>query len=143
MLQLCRTKLQTELSVTLKYHPQLYDQLQSLMETSQVQQIKRLGDIHDREVVELKKKLDAQSRDEMKSLAKKHKDKFELQRCVLTFGLTGNIVFVFFSNSGEKYYLYRSTSSLFTFFCCESTLIQMKGLQSRKKGYTPQCRFLT
>ena len=39
-----------------------------------------LDSIHDKEVTDLKKKLDAQNREEMKSLAKKHKDKNELQR---------------------------------------------------------------
>ena len=80
MYELCHNRLESDLDLMLKYHPQLYDLLRSLMETSQEQQLKKLMDIHDKEVVELKKKLDAQSRDEMKQLAKKHKDKFELQR---------------------------------------------------------------
>lgn len=40
----------------------------------------RLDEIHNREVAELTKKLDAQNRDEMKTLAKNHKDKSELDR---------------------------------------------------------------
>lgn len=40
----------------------------------------RLDEIHDREVQELKKKLDAQNREEMKTLTKNHKDKSELDR---------------------------------------------------------------
>ena len=43
-------------------------------------QLKRLDDLHDKEVAELKKKLDGLSREEMKSLAKRHKDKSELSR---------------------------------------------------------------
>ena len=82
MYALCRTRLENELDLMLKYHLQLYDLLRTLMETNQEQQLKKLMDIHDKEVVELKKKLDVQSRDEMKQLAKKHKDKFELQRYV-------------------------------------------------------------
>ena len=44
--------------------------------------MKRLDEIHDKEVAELKKKLDAHNREEMKVLAKKHKDKSELDRLV-------------------------------------------------------------
>ena len=43
-------------------------------------QLKCLDEIHDKEVGELKKKLDLQNREEMKLLAKKHKDKNELAR---------------------------------------------------------------
>ena len=43
----------------------------------------RLDELHDRDVLDLKKKLDAQNRDEMKSLTKKSKDKSELDRYII------------------------------------------------------------
>ena len=48
-------------------------------------QKKKLDEIHDKEVNDLKKKLDAQNREEMKALAKKHRDKNELARFELIY----------------------------------------------------------
>ena len=80
LINLCKEQLQTLMEVQQKQLPMLYDTLESLVSTSLTSQLKKLDDIHDREVNELKKKLDAANREEMKQLAKKHKDKNELAR---------------------------------------------------------------
>ena len=80
MVDLCRAQYKAELDVNMKYHPLIYDTLDGLTSNSLEQQMKVLDSIHDKEVTELKKKLDAQNREEMKTLAKKHKDKNELAR---------------------------------------------------------------
>jgi len=80
MLELCRNQNKAELDLHLKYHPQLFDLLDQLVSGSQDLQLKKLDEIHEKEVADLKKKLDAQNREEMKLLAKKHKDKSELAR---------------------------------------------------------------
>ena len=80
LVQLCKDQYQSDLDLQLKYHPLLYDTLESLITTSYNNQLQKLDDLHAKEVLELKKKLDAQNREEMKALAKKHKDKNELAR---------------------------------------------------------------
>jgi hypothetical protein len=80
MVQLCKEQYQSELDLHLKYHPLLYDTLETIISTSYTNQLSRLDEVHDKEVGELKKKLDIQNREEMKVLAKKHKDKNELAR---------------------------------------------------------------
>ena len=82
MLELFREQCTTELDLMMRYHPQLYDLMEQLIDVSRDQQLKKLDEIHDKEVMELKKKLDGLSREEMKMLAKKHKDKSELSRYV-------------------------------------------------------------
>ncbi len=57
--------------------------------------MKKLDDIHDKEVGELKKKLDSQNRDEMKQLAKKHRDKNELARLDLEIGQLIETIFIY------------------------------------------------
>lgn len=107
MLDLCKNQMKAELEMHLKYHPQMYDLLEQLLLHSQETQLKKLDEVfpshssihchfndtpkffklackqvHEKEVSDLKKKLDAQNRDEMKILAKKHKDKSELARYI-------------------------------------------------------------
>ena len=82
LLSLLRAQYAAELELYQRLHPQLYDSLDLLAVHSMAAQMKRLDDIHDKEVMDLKKKLDGQNRDEMKVLAKKHKDKSELDRYV-------------------------------------------------------------
>ena len=81
-------------------------------------QMKRLDDIHDKEVTELKKKLDGQNREEMKALAKKHKDKSELDRYTKnvtqmvdcsarwesSYSVNAAYIFWFKYDLGQKYY---------------------------------------
>lgn len=79
-MELCKAHAKAELDLHLKYHPMLYDTLESLANNSKETQLKVLDNIHEKEVTDLKKKLDTQNREEMKNLAKKHKDKNELAR---------------------------------------------------------------
>lgn len=50
------------------------------MQNTHTCHFRALDEIHDREVGELKKKMDSESRDYMKYLGKKHKDRQELSR---------------------------------------------------------------
>ena len=79
---LCKEQYKLELDIHLKYHQFLYDTLNTQTMAFHDSQMQELDDIHDHEVGELKKKLDGQSREEMKALAKKHKDKNELSRFI-------------------------------------------------------------
>ena len=79
-MDMCKAQYKSELDVNMKYHPQMYDVLDTLVNSNREAQMKTLDNIHDKEVTDLKKKLDAQNREEMKNLAKKHKDKNELAR---------------------------------------------------------------
>ncbi|CAH1790865.1 unnamed protein product [Owenia fusiformis] len=69
-----------EMEVAIKYNNMKCDTLEKLIDENHEAQLEQLDAIHDREVVELKKRFDAQSKQDMKALAKKHKDKQELQR---------------------------------------------------------------
>ncbi|ESO90162.1 hypothetical protein LOTGIDRAFT_123959 [Lottia gigantea] len=77
---LCKDHYQAEQSVYQNYNTPIYDCLITLMEASHASHKKRIEDLYDREVAELTKRMHAQSRDHMKLLAKKHKDKQELSR---------------------------------------------------------------
>lgn len=85
MLKLCKEHCQLELEVKSRHHEHIYDVLAKLMEANHSGHAKTLDEIHDREVKELKNRMDAKSRDHMKQLGKKHKDKQELSRSV-SFG---------------------------------------------------------
>ena len=85
---LCKEQYQAQLDLQLKYHPLLYDTLDTLVMNAYTSQLHKLDDLHDKEVLELKKKLDAQNREEMKALAKKHKEKNELARWVVYLWLS-------------------------------------------------------
>ncbi|XP_064623811.1 1-phosphatidylinositol 4,5-bisphosphate phosphodiesterase beta-1-like isoform X2 [Lineus longissimus] len=63
-----------------KYHDSLYDILDQVMKENFAQQHKKLEETHDKEVADLRKRQDAQSREDMKGLSRKHKDKSELAR---------------------------------------------------------------
>lgn len=71
-----------QLELQNRHHEQIYDILKKLMETNHATHAKALEEIHDKEVTELKKRMDYQSREHMKVLGKKHKDKQELLRSV-------------------------------------------------------------
>lgn len=80
MMKLCKQHYQLVLEVQNRHHGCIYDILQKLMEDNHSAHAKALEEIHDSEVTELKKKMDLQSREHMKILGKKHKDKQELSR---------------------------------------------------------------
>lgn len=85
IMKLCKDHYQLVLELQTKHHEHIYDALNKLMETNHAGHTKALDEIHDREVNDLKKKMDAQSRDHMKVLGKKHKDKQELSRYIHFF----------------------------------------------------------
>ncbi|GFT85488.1 1-phosphatidylinositol 4,5-bisphosphate phosphodiesterase classes I and II [Nephila pilipes] len=80
MLALSKEHFNAELEICSKYQEPLYSALNKVMLQSQSAQVQALHSLHDREVSELMKRLDAQTKEEMKNLSKKHKDKNELSR---------------------------------------------------------------
>ena len=82
MMALCREHYKTESDVAGHYVLLLNNALCHAIDVRQEALLKQLDDIHDREVTELRKKLDTYNHDEMKALAKKHKEKNELSRHV-------------------------------------------------------------
>ena len=82
MMSLCREHYKTDTDVTCRYVILLNNALSHSIDLRLEALLKQLDDIHDREVSELKKKLDIYNREEMKALAKKHKEKNELSRQV-------------------------------------------------------------
>ncbi|CAG5124299.1 unnamed protein product, partial [Candidula unifasciata] len=77
---ICKEHYHMELELKTRHHDQIYDVLHKLMEANHAAHAKALDEIHEKEVIELKKKMDYQSREYMKILGKKHKDKQELSR---------------------------------------------------------------
>lgn len=84
---LCKDQYKAELDICLRYHEPLYSALGDLIEKANTERKQNLEDIHDQDVHDFKKRLEAQSRVEMKTLAKKHRDKQELSRWSVEQGL--------------------------------------------------------
>ena len=82
LLTLCLEQYQSELDLQLSHHSMTYGRLEQLLARHKETQVAKLNKIHDREVGDLKKKQDSQNWEEMKTLAKKYKDKNELARYV-------------------------------------------------------------
>ncbi|XP_015930069.1 1-phosphatidylinositol 4,5-bisphosphate phosphodiesterase classes I and II isoform X2 [Parasteatoda tepidariorum] len=80
MLALTKEHLYSEMEIHCKYQEPLYTAMNKVLQLSQSSQVQLLHSLHDREVSELMKRLDAQTKEEMKNLSKKHKDKNELSR---------------------------------------------------------------
>ena len=80
---LCREHYRTELDLQLTHGPALRCRLEQLLAAARDTLQARLNRTHDAEVAELKKKLDAHNWDEMKALARRHRDKSELARSVV------------------------------------------------------------
>ncbi|XP_070179515.1 1-phosphatidylinositol 4,5-bisphosphate phosphodiesterase classes I and II-like [Littorina saxatilis] len=80
MMGMSKDHFQVELEVYKRHHNAIYDALYEVMTANHNCHKKALDEIHDRDVVELKKAMDPQIREHMKQLAKKHKDKQELSR---------------------------------------------------------------
>lgn len=80
MLNMGRGHLEAELEISKRGHGAIYDVLTEVMTANHNCHKKALEEIHDRDVVDLKKAMDPQIREHMKTLAKKHKDKQELSR---------------------------------------------------------------
>jgi hypothetical protein len=77
---LCCSHYLAEMELELSHGPTLRARLEQLLAAAKDARIARLNRLHDSEVGELKKKLDAQNWEEMKALAKRHRDKNELAR---------------------------------------------------------------
>ena len=77
---LCCSHYQADLDLELSHGPALRARLEQLLAAAKEARVARLNRVHDSEVGELKKKLDAQNWEEMKALAKRHRDKNELAR---------------------------------------------------------------
>ncbi|KAI1295355.1 1-phosphatidylinositol 4,5-bisphosphate phosphodiesterase beta-3 [Halotydeus destructor] len=73
-------EMKAELSLREKYHDQLYSALEKVMQCSQAAQNVSLQSLHDQEVSNLMKRLEAQNKEDLSTLGKKHKDKNELAR---------------------------------------------------------------
>ncbi|BFZ12494.1 hypothetical protein BsWGS_15532 [Bradybaena similaris] len=80
VMNVCKEHYQMELELRTRHHDLIYDALNKLMEVNHAAHTKALDEIHDKEVTDLKKNMDYQSREYMKILGKKHKDKQELSR---------------------------------------------------------------
>ncbi|GJQ77553.1 putative PLC-beta C terminal [Trypoxylus dichotomus] len=63
-----------------KYHEAIFSTAEKIMQTSQGNQIKALKAQFDMEIMELMRRLQADRRDQVKALAKKHRDRDELVR---------------------------------------------------------------
>lgn len=68
------------LFVMINFITQIYHAIEKAMQQSQSAQIQYLQGLHDQEVSSLMKSLEAQTKDELATLSKKHKDKNELAR---------------------------------------------------------------
>lgn len=79
---LCCGHYQAEMDLELTHGPLLRARLEQLLTNAKDSRTARLNRVHDAEVGELKKKLDSQNWEEMKALAKRHRDKNELARYV-------------------------------------------------------------
>ena len=63
-----------------KYHETIYSTVEKIMKTSQSNQMKMLKMQLDRDTAELMRRLESDRREEVKALAKKHRDRDELVR---------------------------------------------------------------
>lgn len=77
---LTRDQYQAEMDLFLQHHEPVYEALAAVMASNHECHQKALDEVHARDVVELQKAMDPQFREQMKMLAKKHKDKQELSR---------------------------------------------------------------
>ncbi|XP_059470873.1 1-phosphatidylinositol 4,5-bisphosphate phosphodiesterase classes I and II [Neocloeon triangulifer] len=77
---LAREHLALEKDLQEKYNEAVFSTLEKVMKTSQAAQLKLLASLVERETAEVMKKLESVRRDEVKALAKIHKDKDELVR---------------------------------------------------------------
>jgi len=87
MLALCQEQLRQELDLELSVLPLQCAKLEQLLTVSKDGRVAKLNKIYEKEVAELKKKVDSQNWEEMKTLAKRHRDKNELARHVYQLSL--------------------------------------------------------
>ncbi|XP_028966613.1 1-phosphatidylinositol 4,5-bisphosphate phosphodiesterase classes I and II [Galendromus occidentalis] len=75
-----REQYKTELQIQQKHSEAVFGAMEKAMLASQAQQLQQLQELHDKEAANLMKRLESSSKEEMKLLIKKHKDKNELDR---------------------------------------------------------------
>lgn len=80
MLAINKEQFRIEMELNKKYNDTMYTAIDKAMQISQKAQLDYLKGLHDREVGELMKRLEIQTKEEMKTLSKKHTDKNELSR---------------------------------------------------------------
>ncbi|XP_054718756.1 LOW QUALITY PROTEIN: 1-phosphatidylinositol 4,5-bisphosphate phosphodiesterase classes I and II-like [Uloborus diversus] len=82
MFALTKEHFHSEMEIYSKYQEPLYSAIDKAMQLSQTAQLDRLQSLHDREVSELMKRLDSQTKEELRKMviSKKYKDKNELSR---------------------------------------------------------------
>ncbi|XP_052768513.1 1-phosphatidylinositol 4,5-bisphosphate phosphodiesterase beta-1-like isoform X1 [Mya arenaria] len=77
---MCRDQFQAELEVHMKHSGPIYDTLQTVMDQDHRDHEQRFKAIHDHEVKELTKRMEVQTKEEMRALQKKSKDKQAFSR---------------------------------------------------------------
>ncbi|XP_052272582.1 1-phosphatidylinositol 4,5-bisphosphate phosphodiesterase beta-1-like isoform X3 [Dreissena polymorpha] len=77
---LCMDQYKRELDLSLRHSDPIYDTLQLVMDQDHKEHEHKLKAIHDHEVKELTKQMDARTKEEMKQLQKKSKDKQAVSR---------------------------------------------------------------
>ncbi|XP_058792167.1 1-phosphatidylinositol 4,5-bisphosphate phosphodiesterase classes I and II isoform X2 [Phymastichus coffea] len=80
LLAVCREHVQQERELQEKYYESMFNTLDKIMKSSQSSQLKTLQALYERETVDVKRKLQAMRHEEVKQLAKVHKDKAEFDR---------------------------------------------------------------
>src|SRR6218665_2716906 len=80
LMQTCREHHKAEFELQMSFEPMLNGKLEQLAGAWKEGVLARINKIHDHEVIELKKQLDGHNWEDMKALAKKHRDKNELAR---------------------------------------------------------------
>ncbi|XP_053374625.1 1-phosphatidylinositol 4,5-bisphosphate phosphodiesterase beta-1-like isoform X2 [Mercenaria mercenaria] len=77
---MCKSHFQSEVDVCMKHSDPIYDALRKVMDQNHKEHEQRLKVIHDQEVKDLTKRMDAQTKEEMRNLQKKHRDKQAFNR---------------------------------------------------------------
>ncbi|XP_043470504.1 1-phosphatidylinositol 4,5-bisphosphate phosphodiesterase classes I and II isoform X1 [Leptopilina heterotoma] len=80
LLAVCKEHIQQERELQEKYHESVFSTLEKVMKSSQTNQLKTLKNMLDRETADVMRKLQSKRHEEVKNLAKNHKDKAELDR---------------------------------------------------------------
>ncbi|XP_014229604.1 1-phosphatidylinositol 4,5-bisphosphate phosphodiesterase classes I and II isoform X1 [Trichogramma pretiosum] len=80
LLAVCKEHVLQERELQEKYHESMFSTVDKVMKSSQSSQLKALQTLYERETADVKRKLAAKRHDEVKKLAKIHKDKAELDR---------------------------------------------------------------
>ncbi|XP_060592659.1 1-phosphatidylinositol 4,5-bisphosphate phosphodiesterase beta-1-like isoform X3 [Ruditapes philippinarum] len=77
---MCKSHFQSDLDVNMKHSDPIYEALRKVMDQNHKEHEQRLKVIHDQEVKDLTKRMDAQTKEEMRNLQKKHRDKQAFNR---------------------------------------------------------------